>query len=36
MVIRLAEAKGLPFRADALGDGWLSVSIGEGARRDGT
>jgi hypothetical protein len=36
MVIRLAEAKGLPFRADALGDGWLSVSIGEGARHDGT
>ena len=28
MVMRIAEAKGLPFAAEPLTDEWLSVSIG--------
>lgn len=28
MVIRIAEARGVPFTAEPLGDDWLAVTIG--------
>ena len=31
MVMRMAEARGLPFRAEALAPGWLTVTIGRDA-----
>ena len=30
MVMRIAEARGLPFSAEPVGDDWLSVCIGRG------
>lgn len=32
MVIRIAEARGLPFTAEPLGEGWLTVTIGHPLR----
>jgi hypothetical protein len=29
MVMRIAEARGLTFRAEPLAEGWLTVTVGE-------